>query len=143
MAALSTDDPPVVTALTPGHATITAGPGSMEITVYAAELPLGTAIWSNSGNGSSVYSVVPAVPTPDGVADVFSFLYDGTVQAIRGDGTTAWTANPNWAPAKPDFQGGLVALKYSSDYTALSLVKLDGATGQPYPEFDPTDGLAD
>jgi hypothetical protein len=57
---LSTEDPPVLTAVAPGHATITAGLSSAEVTVYAGELPLGTTIRSNPGNGSGVYSVVPA-----------------------------------------------------------------------------------
>jgi len=52
---------------------------------------VGTVLWSNFGNGSGVYSIVPAVPSPNGVADVFAFQYDGTVQAITSDGTTAWT----------------------------------------------------
>ena len=130
---LSADDPPVLTAVAAGQATITAGSGSAVVTVYAEELPLGTTIWSNPGNGSGVYSVVPAVPSPDGVADVFAFQYDGTVQAIKSDGTTAWTANLEWDPAVPDFQGGLIVQRYSYDGSSVAIAKLDGATGQWYP----------
>jgi hypothetical protein len=82
---LSSDDPPVLTALAAGHVTITAGSGSADVTVWAGALPTGTVIWSNPGNGSGVTSIVPAVPSTSGVADVFAFQGDGTVQAITSD----------------------------------------------------------
>jgi len=133
---LSSDDPPLLTALAAGHVTITAGAASADVTVSAGALPLGTVLWSNPGDGSGVYSIVPAVPSASGVADVFAFQYDGTVQAITSDGTTAWTANVGWqASAVPDFQGGLVAVKWDSDRG--SIVKYDGITGQPYPAYIP------
>ena len=98
---LSTDDPPLVTALAAGHVTITAGTGSADVTVSAGPLPLGTVIWSNPGDGSGVTSIVPAVPSTTGVADVFAFQADGTVAAITADGKTAWTAssgnNAGWS----------------------------------------------
>jgi hypothetical protein len=132
---LSTDDPPVLTAVSAGHATITAGTGSADVTVSAVALAVGTVIWSNSGNGSGVDSIVPAVPSATGVADVFAFQDDGTVQAITSDGTTAWTAdvsNVDYSRAGsifPDFQGGLVVVG------DRSIWKLDGTTGQPYPAY--------
>lgn len=110
VASLSADDPPVLTALAPGHVTITAGDGSADVTVYAAALAPGTVIWSNPGDGSGVQNIVPAVPSSTGVADVFAFQASGNVQAIASDGTVAWTANLGspYATAIPDFQGGLV-----------------------------------
>jgi len=123
---LSPDDPPILTALAAGHVTITAGTASADVTVSTA-LPLGTVIWSNPGDGSGVQSIVPAVPSTSGVADVFAFQADGTVAAITSDGTTAWTANAGGG--MPDFQGGLVVVGQSSIY------KLDGITGQPYPAY--------
>jgi hypothetical protein len=138
---LSTDDPPVLTALTAGRATITAGGASADITVFADTLPVGTVIWSNPGDGSGVAKIVPALPSASGVADVFAFQGDGTVQAIQSDGTTAWTANANIATVQaiPDFQGGLVLVNY-----AQSIVKLDGITGAAYPAYmvEATDYLA-
>jgi hypothetical protein len=128
---LSTDNPPVLSALAAGHVTITAGSATADVTVYATALPLGTTIWSNPGNGSGVSSIVPAVPSATGVADVFAFQNDGTVQAITSDGTVAWTADVSNAVATPDFQGGLVL----SSYDGSKIVKLDGLTGQPYPAF--------
>jgi hypothetical protein len=97
-------------------------------------MPLGTVLWSNPGNGSGVNGIVPAVPSPTGVADVFAFQYDGTVQAITSDGTTAWTAKAYRSQSLPDFQGGLVVW----DETG-SIVTLDGITGQPISASAPVD----
>ena len=134
---MSSDDPPVLTALSAGHVTITAGDASADVTVSAGALPLGTVIWSNPGNGSGVYSIVPAVPSASGVADVFAFQGDGTVQAITSDGATAWTADVSQAwPVVPDFQGGLVGIDWSTG--TASIVKWDGTTGQRYPAYIPS-----
>jgi uncharacterized protein YjdB len=135
---LSTDDPPVLTALTAGHVTITAGSASADVTVFYATLPVGTVIWSNPGNGSGVSNIVPAVPSATGVADVFAFQADGTVQAITSSGATAWTADVSAAASVvPDFQGGLVAVSesYNGVATTQSINKLDGITGQAYPAY--------
>ncbi|MGD0214915.1 MAG: IPT/TIG domain-containing protein [Terriglobales bacterium] len=132
---LSLDDPPILTALTAGHITITAGTASADVTVFSTALPIGTVIWSNPGDGSGVTNVVPAVPSSTGVADVFAFQADGTVQAITSSGTTAWSANLNGASVYqtvPDFQGGLVVANLT---TTQSITKLDGLTGQPYPAY--------
>jgi hypothetical protein len=141
---LSSDDPPLLTALAPGHVTITAGTATADVTVWAGALPVGTVLWSNPGNGSGVKKIVPAVPSPSGVADVFAFQADGTVQAITADGTTAWTADVSkghWVDSVfwvvPDFQGGLVV---SDDIGDADTYKLDGITGRPYPRYTPSDG---
>ena len=131
---LSTDDPPILAALAAGHVTIIAGTASADVTVFAGPLPIGTVIWSNPGDGSGVQSIVPAVPSTSGVADVFAFQADGTVQAITSDGTVAWTANLGQGYSLPesnlpDFQGGLVVPGPNGIY------KLDGITGQPYPAY--------
>jgi hypothetical protein len=132
---LSASDPPILTALAAGHVTIAAGTASADVTVSAGELAVGSATWSNPGNWSGVRWIVPAVPSSSGLADVFAFQNDGTVQAITSDGTTAWTADVSQGyylyPGHilPDFQGGLVATGYNSIW------KLDGITGQPYPAY--------
>ena len=140
---LSTADPPVITALAPGHVTITAGTASADVTVSADALSVGTVLWSNPGNGAGVTKIVPAVPSPSGVADVFAFQADGTVQAITSDGATAWTADVAQAASGylrgavvPDFQGGLVVREQIEGVT--SIAKLDGITGQRYPAYAPT-----
>ena len=134
---LSSDDPPLLTALAAGHVTVTAGTATTDVTVIdggtlpGGALPVGTVLWSNPGNGSGVDYIVPAVPSPNGVADVFAFQtswvpsYSRTVQAITSDGTTAWTADVSLTYQDlPDFQGGLV-VGYDD-----SIVTLDGITGQ-------------
>jgi hypothetical protein len=122
---LSTDDPPVLTALAAGHVTITAGNASADVTVFADALPLGTVKWSNAGDGSGIYQVVPAVPSLTSVADVFAFLGSGQVAAVTADGSTAWIADASSGPSIPDFDGGLIIVAQDG------LQKLDAATGQP------------
>jgi len=129
IATLSTDDPPVITAVAPGTVTIFAGSASADVTVYSGPtLPVGTIQWSNPGDGSGVGSIIPAVPSATGVADVFAWNGSGNVQAVRSDGTVAWAAavqgSGHWL--LPDFQGGVVVAGNSTVY------KLDGLTGQPY-----------
>ncbi|MGO9095236.1 MAG: IPT/TIG domain-containing protein, partial [Bryobacteraceae bacterium] len=101
VASLSTDDPPILTAVAAGRVTITAGTATANVTVWATTPPVGTVLWSNPGDGSGVTSIVPAVPSGYGVADVFAFQGDGTVQAITGDGTMAWATvvPPMWPAA--------------------------------------------
>ena len=139
LVSLSTDDPPILTALAPGRITITAGGASADVIVYAGALPLGTVIWSNPGIGGNVTSIIPAVPSPTGVADVFAVqatdIFTPTiVQAITADGVTAWSATLSpQATITPDFQGGLVAFEPSLN----SISKLDGLTGQPGRAYSP------
>ena len=121
------------------HVTITAGGASADVTVSADQLPLGTVLWSNPGDGSGVQDIVPAVPGPSGVADVFAFQGGWTqhfcystcsVSAITSDGLTAWTADVSQAlQAVPDFQSGLIL------QNGGSIVRLDGMTGHPYPAY--------
>ncbi len=133
--ALSTDDPPLVTGVTAGHATITVGTASADVTVWSTAPPPDTVIWSNAGDGSGVTGIVPAVPSPTGVADMFAFQGDGKVQAITSDGRAAWTADVSGASTVPDFQGGLVAMKANSESGTTTITKFDGMTGQPSPTF--------
>ncbi len=138
---LSPDDPPILTALAAGHVTIIAGTASADITVYAGGLPIGTVIWSNPGDGSGVQSIVPAVPSTSGVADVFAFQADGTVQAITSDGTVAWTADLSQGGYCCQCCAGLPRRtgrsKLRPQYDVSSIYKLDGITGQPYPAYTP------
>jgi hypothetical protein len=147
---LSTDDPPILTAVAAGHVTITAGTASADVTVSAAVLPVGTVLWSNPGDGSGVTSIVPAVPSPSGVADVFAFNGDGTVSAITADGTTAWTADLTLGSGSlegpltfvPDFRGGLVGFKFDPTLSyPIAIVGLDGMTGQISFTYAPSGGM--
>lgn len=140
---LSTDNPPVLTALAPGTVTITAGGASSDVTVYAGPtLPLGTTIWSDLGDGSGVSSIMPAVPSETGVADVFAVNNSGSVQAIQTDGTVAWTASTpvsDFPIYLPDFQGGMIVY----DGVQSMITRFDGMTGQPNVLYSPgiTTGL--
>ena len=127
---LSTDDPPILTALAPGHVTITAGDSSCDITVFAgSSLPVGTVIWSAPGDGSGVYSIIPAVPSPSGLADTFAVQNSGNVQAITSDGSVAWTANVGGNALYADFLGGLVAVNPNT------ITRYDGVTGQQTSQY--------
>ena len=133
---LSTDDPPVLTAMTPGHATIFGGTASADVTVYAGStLPAGTVQWSNPGDGSGVSYIVPAVPSASGV-DVFGLEQSGNIQAIKTDGSVTWTTNLsnsanlyNPPIINADFQGG------ANVFTGNSIYELDGATGQVHAAY--------
>jgi hypothetical protein len=147
---LSTDNPPILRAAGVGRSTIAAGGASADVTVSAVSgltggLPLGTVLCSNPGDGSGVASIVPAVPSATGVADVFAFQNDGTVSAVASDCTTAWTAQATQANAVPDFNGGLVVVNYGSSggyQTIASIVDLDGITGQPDSTYTPSDAVS-
>jgi len=139
VAMLSTDDPPIITAVGSGNATITAGNASADVTVVTSALRAGTVIWSNPGEGSGVSNIVPAVPSSTGVADVFALNADCNLQAIKSDGTVAWsksigtTTDQNGTSScnqfLPDFQGGAVV------NTGQSIYRLDGVTGTPSTAF--------
>ena len=128
IATLSTDDPPILTAIAAGHVTITAGNASADVTVLPGTLPVGTIQWSNAGDGSGVSYLDPAVPSSAGI-DVFGFLNSGNVAAITADGQTAWTASLNGGYGVPDFLGGLEVV------TGMSMYELQGATGQANPAY--------
>ena len=136
---LSGSDPPILTALIAGHVTITAGTATADVTVSSDALPLGTVGWSMPDNGTDIYSLIPAVPSTSGVADVFAVQNDGTILAITSDGTVAWrsTENVGGTQSIADFQGGLVLV----DYINGTVVKLDGLTGQPIATYTSAYGV--
>ena len=116
---LSPDDPPLITALAPGLATVWAGDVSFPITVYAADAaPLGAPLWTVPlGSGSGNLSIVPAVPSDSG-ADVFALDASGTLSAIAADGQPVWRISgvPGASSATiiPDFAGNaLLKTPYS------------------------------
>jgi trimeric autotransporter adhesin len=165
IASLSTDDPPVITALQPGSVTIRAGNASADLTIYpTGGFPLGTVIWSNQGDGSGVAKIIPAVSSPTGVADTFALNNDCNAQAVTSMGLVGWTANVGTSAtsvlienggqstiktttacnqAVADFQGGLIAVNQSSLPDANGQIvnsayiqRFDGLTGQAYPAYN-------
>jgi N-acetylneuraminic acid mutarotase len=138
VATLSSDDPPMITAVGPGNATITAGNASIDVTVPPGNtLSTGAVTCANPGDGSGVVSIIPAVPSPSGVADVFALQADGNVRAITTNCLAAWTAFVGTnSTLIPDFQGGLIVASYNGQ----SVYKLDGITGQAYPAYTASSG---
>ena len=88
---LSTDDPPVITAVGVGSAKVWAGDIPISVTVFATgSLPPGTPLWTLPvGSGSGNISLVPAVPSDSG-ADVFALDDSGTLTAVSSDGFPVW-----------------------------------------------------
>jgi hypothetical protein len=134
IATLSTDDPPIVTAVAPGHVTITAGNASADLTVYPGPtLPPGTVHWSVPDDGSGVSKILPAVPSNTGI-DVFAVQGDNNVQAVTTDGRVAWTTNVvsqnSFLRFLPDFLGGLITVTVNPSLGTGSITRLDGVTGQ-------------
>jgi hypothetical protein len=106
---LSADDPPLITGVAPGTATVYAGAVAIPVTVYAGtSLPSGTPIWTlplpGAGGTSGSVSLIPAVPSDSGV-DMFA-LTPGALSAITSDGNVAWTIGvPAAATVISDFSG--------------------------------------
>jgi hypothetical protein len=103
---LSSDEPPVITALAVGSTTVYAGEYPISITVHSGTaLPDGEPIWTVPLDTSEL-TLLPAVPSPSG-ADVFAVGNHG-VTAISSRGEILWRADAgaNWDSVTiPDFSG--------------------------------------
>ena len=125
---LSTDYPPVLTAVAVGSATVYAGGVEISVNVSAgSSLPNCTAIWSLPVTTPTLgqLELVPAVPSSSGV-DVFAFDATGMLSAVSSDGNLISKAHlgatldiPNVGPvlassAIPDFQGGALVKGFYS-----------------------------
>jgi len=133
---LSTDDPPLITALAPGTAIVFAGGLPIPVTVYAgSSLPQGTPIWSVPF--ANTPAAIPAVPGASG-ADLF--VLDGsTLRALASDGSPVWQAQisrDNATQLIPDFSGGdFVTEPYSyvdgvGSHSTHILARVDPSTQQ-------------
>jgi hypothetical protein len=114
---LSSSDPPLITAVGVGSAQVWAGDIPVPVTVYAGtSLPPGVPVWSAPIDPGATASLVPAVPSSNGV-DVFA--YDGNLWAFSADGSPVWKAVPDLPVVNviPDFAGGalLKTLQISTD----------------------------
>jgi hypothetical protein len=124
---LSSDDPPLITALAVGSATVYAGDVTLPVTVYpGTSLPPGTVLWSVPLGGSGEASIAPAVPSDSG-ADVFALDDTGTLTALASDGTPVWSVSgiPGGSAGKiiPDFSGNaMVKTPYTSQDTGGNLI---------------------
>ena len=139
---LSTDDPPVITAVGVGSAKVWAGDIPISVTVFATgSLPPGTPLWTLPvGSGSGNISLVPAVPSDSG-ADVFALDDSGTLTAVSSDGFPVWKVSgiPGGSSAKiiPDFAGNaLLKTPYTFTdaqghlHSTHKIQKADQTTGQ-------------
>ena len=137
---LSSDDPPVLTAVAPGTAVVYVVGMPILVTVYAGTaLPAGTPIWSVPTTGGGIFKqvLVPAVPSASG-ADVL-VLDDVSVRALASDGTPLWSTpvtRDSYSRIIPDFSGSaLVTQPYSFTdangfHTTHTLGRIDPNTHQ-------------
>lgn len=144
---LSTDDPPILTAVAVGSATVYAGVVPISVTVYGGALPPGTISWSApSVPGLTTESLVQAVPTANGPD--FYTLDTGTppaqsvVRGFRSDGELLWQqsiAGAFGSLAGDGFGGVLLSTESNG---AFNLVDLSGQTGQTNWQYSPRVALS-
>ena len=151
---LSTDNPPLLTGVAPGSATVYAGVVPIAVTVNAGStLSPGTPVWSLPISVSTPADIAPAVPSSTGV-DVFAMDGNGMLSAISSDGTTVWRTGPfQWTVNQtsgdttttllrgsiiPDFTGNAVLKNVTSFFDGQNMLHaahvvttLDPNTHQP------------
>jgi hypothetical protein len=118
---LSSDDPPMLSALAAGHVTVTAGTASADVTVSADALPMGTVIWSNPGTGAGSCSTVPAATGSSRVAGRARVLGQRTAHAFTIAGVD------RIAPAVPSPSGVADVFGFQDDGTVLAITS-EGTT---------------
>jgi hypothetical protein len=137
LASISTDVPPILTALGAGTITLMATyqgvTAQVTWTISSGPLTIGTAQWSLPADGLNVQEIVPAIPVPTGTADLFSIEYGSNnappymIRAVAIDGSPVWSSQ---VPTilynqMPDWTGGLVVQTSNEQ-----IIKFDAATGQ-------------
>jgi hypothetical protein len=159
---LSTDEPPVITALAPGHATVWAGDVPFPVIVYAGDsIPSGAVMWSLplTSTASPIVNIIPAVPGSDGT-DLIVQDSSGNLWGVTADGSLGWgaTVDPG-AHVVPMFSGNLlVKTPYSfvddngKIHFTHKIQSLNPVTGQTtdiytfastWPTFDATGNFQD
>ena len=113
---LSQDDPPVLTAVAAGTATITATKGglSVQATLMVAAGPLvsGDTRWAVNGLFGSIFGSLPANRVDPTVPDMFSLEPGATGTIVRGvtsAGDVQWVAQSPGYPLMADSFGAVVA----------------------------------
>lgn len=92
------DDPPQLTAVAAGTATLTASfsqmQASMTVNVSGTALPFGTPLWTaGSITGSFLSSILPANPINDGDPDIYVIDGNNTLEGFTSDGQMLWAVN--------------------------------------------------
>ncbi|MBZ5521396.1 MAG: IPT/TIG domain-containing protein [Acidobacteriia bacterium] len=101
---ITTADPPQLTGLSAGTATLTATFGgltaSMTVNVVAGAIPFGTPLWSaTSITGSSINGIIRANPVNDGDPDIYMIDGQSTLRGFTADGQQLWTVQLASGPA--------------------------------------------
>jgi len=99
IASISASDPPQVTAVATGTATLTASLGQLKATMTinvlsGTALPFGTPLWAaGSVTGGSLNGLVPANPINNGDPDIYMIDGQSTLDALTADGQLLWAVN--------------------------------------------------
>jgi hypothetical protein len=148
VAEISTDNPPVLTTKAAGHATITAGDATGDLTVHQGSvLPEGTVRWSVDPTPNFEASqIVQATPVSENTPDLYTVESGSGEIIVRGftvDGQqktfSRLTTPTDPRTVVPDQFGGLLMLFESTDSSGNvqnSLVDLDGTTGAQRWNYD-------
>ena len=145
---LSSDDPPLITAVAPGSATVYAGDVPIAVTVYTGSaLPPGTPVWSIPLSNPTVgpMGIVPAVPSGGSDADVFVTHSGYKLSALSSDGSILWTVAVG-SPVKviPDFSGNALikgSYTYMGQWNLYSLWRRRGCVSHQHHECAEPDEL--
>src|SRR5947207_2703666 len=140
VATLSADDPPIITAVNPGTATITAFIGSVQtqatvnVVPYSSGhiFPPGTVLWSTpAGVPGRVLKTTPTAGAAAFIGVETDTDNNTTLRGISGDGQQMWqsAALHNVAKVTPVDSGNVAVLVYENNLSSLTI--RDGGTGQP------------
>jgi IPT/TIG domain/Bacterial Ig-like domain (group 2)/Kelch motif/Galactose oxidase, central domain len=146
LATISTDTPPILTAVAAGQVTLTATidgvSAQTQVNISQTALPPGTVIWSAPPlPGFSALQTAQSAPSPNGPSHYFiqssSATQQTMVQALTADGQQMWqTSLPSLnSNSIPDGFGGLLVTEHQTcnqnQTDPMSIVDVDAATGQP------------
>jgi hypothetical protein len=105
IASITTNDPPQLTALSQGTATLTASLSGLTATMTVnvlsgTSLPAGTVLWSvGPTSGNTINNIIRGNPVNQGDPDLYVIDGPNTVRALTADGQQLWTVQVNPPPA--------------------------------------------
>jgi Chitobiase/beta-hexosaminidase C-terminal domain len=145
---LSTDDPPVLTALAAGSATITATKNGLSsiatlTVVSGTSLPDGTTRWSVPPTpGLEMTSPIYTHVVDETVPNLFTVETDpitneSTMRALTASGEQKWVEAAPGLPVMGDSFGGVVAQTPDVDGTPAGLARLGGPVDAPPWRYEP------
>jgi hypothetical protein len=158
---MTTDDPPQLTALAAGTATLTANfnglTASMTVNVLTGPLPFGTPLWSvPSMTGNSINGIIHGNPINASDPDIYMNDGQSTLRGFTRDGQQLWTAQLASGPSQggnptllvqtvPDNAGNTVnvvwkCLVSNCNTKTPAVIGVDNASQSQIWENDLTDG---